>query len=145
MIRALRFEDAAAVHALAKRAPEAGQWKLASYERLTEEGQQCWVAESGGSVSGFLVVRMIAPEMEIMNVVVAAEHRRHGVAAALFGAAETEALQKNVSRLFLEVRESNSAAIAFYEQQGFSKMGLRARYYRDPAEAAVLMEKGISI
>ena len=143
-IRAFRAEDAAAVHELAGSAPEAGQWTLASYERLLQDGQQGWVAELGESLGGFLVVRIIPPEMEIMSVVVAADLRRKGLAAALFAAAEKEAHEKRVSREFLEVRESNSTAIAFYERNGFTKMGRRANYYANPAEAAILMEKGIS-
>jgi ribosomal-protein-alanine acetyltransferase len=133
------------VHELGGGAPEAGQWTLGSYERLIQEGQRGWVAEFGGSLSGFLVVRIIPPEMEIMNLVVAGELRRKGVAAALLAAAEKAAREKKVSRAFLEVRESNGAAIAFYEGNGFAKMGRRANYYANPAEAAILMEKGIDL
>ncbi len=41
---------------------------------------------------------------------------------------------------YLEVRESNTGAIAFYEKQGFAKTGRRKGYYREPDEAAVTME-----
>jgi ribosomal-protein-alanine N-acetyltransferase len=56
-------------------------------------------------------------------------------------AALEEFQSREVSRVFLEVRESNQAGIAFYAKHGFSKTGLRPAYYRDPAEAAVMMEK----
>ena len=42
--------------------------------------------------------------------------------------------------MFLEVRESNQSAIAFYAKHGFNKMGRRASYYHDPEEAAIVME-----
>ena len=45
---------------------------------------------------------------------------------------------------YLEVRESNTGAISFYEKQGFSKTGLRKAYYRNPDEAAVTMEKKLA-
>jgi ribosomal-protein-alanine N-acetyltransferase len=143
-IREFRVADAAAVHTLAKSAVEAGQWSLESYERLHELGEMGWVVERDGSVRGFLVVRIIAPEMEILNLAVAAEARRNGLAAKLLVAAEKTALEKSVKRVFLEVRETNVVAIAFYERHGFGKMGSRAGYYRDPVESAVLMEKGIA-
>jgi ribosomal-protein-alanine N-acetyltransferase len=142
-IHALQAKDAAAVYALGRSAPEVGQWSEASYERLGEIGQKGWVSVDGGILNGFIVVRILSPEMEILNLVVAAGSRRRGVAAKLFASAQEEAREQNVSRVFLEVRESNSAAITFYERIGFSKMGLRADYYRDPLEDAILMEKGI--
>jgi len=42
--------------------------------------------------------------------------------------------------VFLDVRESNESAIAFYEKWGFCKKGRRAGYYHDPEEAAIVME-----
>jgi ribosomal protein S18 acetylase RimI-like enzyme len=51
---------------------------------------------------------------------------------------------RQVSRVFLEVRESNEAGIAFYRKHGFSNTGRRAGYYRDPDEAAIVMEMKLS-
>ncbi len=47
---------------------------------------------------------------------------------------------RNVSRVFLEVRASNEAGTAFYEKHGFSRTGRRSNYYREPDEAAIVME-----
>jgi ribosomal-protein-alanine N-acetyltransferase len=47
--------------------------------------------------------------------------------------------------VFLEVRESNQAAIAFYSKHGFAKMGRRPSYYRVPDEAAIVMEKKLTV
>ena len=66
--------------------------------------------------------------------------RRKGEGGALLKAAVEALRARKVSRVFLEVRESNEAGIAFYEKQGFSKTGRRAGYYRDPDEAAIRME-----
>jgi ribosomal protein S18 acetylase RimI-like enzyme len=46
--------------------------------------------------------------------------------------------------VFLEVRESNAPAIAFYLKYGLAKSGRRPGYYRDPAEAAIVMEKKLT-
>ena len=50
------------------------------------------------------------------------------------------ALEKEAETMALEVRASNSAAISLYEQLGFIRVGIRARYY-DSFEDAILMEK----
>jgi ribosomal protein S18 acetylase RimI-like enzyme len=52
--------------------------------------------------------------------------------------------RRGVNKLFLEVRESNEAGIAFYEKMGFAKTGRRPGYYREPEEAALLMEKKLT-
>jgi [ribosomal protein S18]-alanine N-acetyltransferase len=100
-----------------------------------------WVAETAATLAGFLIVRVIAPEAEILNVAVAAAQRRRGIAAALLTEVENTLRKDNVTRLFLEVRESNQPAIAFYKKHGFAVTGARPGYYREPPESAVLMER----
>ena len=46
-----------------------------------------------------------------------------------------------ISRLLLDVRESNAPAIAFYKDYGFAEDGIRRRFYADPEEDAVLMSR----
>jgi ribosomal protein S18 acetylase RimI-like enzyme len=62
----------------------------------------------------------------------------------LLDTALAEFKSRNVSRAFLEVRESNEAGIAFYLKHGFAKSGRRPGYYREPEEAAILMEKKLT-
>jgi len=143
-IRPLRSEDAAAVHELAKNSPQAAQWSVLSYERLDEMEARGWIAQSAGIITGFLIVRIVPPEAEILNIVVAPTGRRKGIAGALLALAEIEMTRANVAHSFLEVRESNISAIAFYEKSGFSRAGLRPLYYRDPVEAGVLMKKKLT-
>jgi ribosomal-protein-alanine N-acetyltransferase len=45
-----------------------------------------------------------------------------------------------ITEVLLEVRASNSAALAFYRALGFAIAGRRPLYYADPIEDAVLME-----
>ena len=54
---------------------------------------------------------------------------------------ERQALQKNVTIFFLEVRESNSAARNLYEKAGYRGIGVRKRFYERPVEDAVVMSK----
>ncbi len=98
-------------------------------------------SEGDGQNAWFLIARQIGDEAEIMNLAVRFAHRRKGEGGALMTAACEELALRQVSRVFLEVRESNRAGISFYEKHGFAKMGHRPNYYRDPDDGAVLMER----
>jgi ribosomal-protein-alanine acetyltransferase len=102
------------------------------------------VIEEKKKVVGFLVVRDVVAEAEILNLCVAPARRRAGLAEALLTEALAELRRSRVDRLFLEVRESNTPAISFYEKHGFRTNGRRPGYYRDPDEAAVLMMKELT-
>src|SRR5262249_39927877 len=114
-IRALREEDAAAVSAILREAPEAGFWPEASVEEVLQwQGVLGLASEAGGQVSGFLIARQAGDEAEILNLAVAQGYRRRGEGGALLTAAMETLRAQGVSRVFLEVRESNHAAITFY-------------------------------
>lgn len=98
------------------------------------------VSEDDGKVCGFIMGRQAAGEAEILNLAVIPAKRRKGRAGALLKAAMAEFRARPVSRVFLEVRESNEGGMAFYEKHGFSKTGRRAGYYHNPEEAAIVME-----
>jgi tRNA threonylcarbamoyladenosine biosynthesis protein TsaB len=138
-VRKFMPQDAGAVQEITERSPEAAQWSRESYAALNDQGHSAWVAEAGGAACGFFVARMVDDDAEILNLAVDPTKRRAGIANALWNEAVAEFRRRGVRRVFLEVRESNSAAIHFYEKQGFARTGLRAGYYREPAEAAVLM------
>jgi ribosomal-protein-alanine N-acetyltransferase len=98
------------------------------------------VSECDRRVTGFIIGRQVAGEAEILNLAVIVAKRRKGEGTALLMSAMDEFLARQVSRVFLEVRESNGTGMAFYEKHGFSKTGRRAGYYHDPDEAAIVME-----
>jgi [ribosomal protein S18]-alanine N-acetyltransferase len=141
-IRPFRPADAVAVTRILQGAPEAANWSGQSFgEAVNWSGGLALVSEAEGEITGFLIGRQVGDEAEILNLGVKAARRRKGEGTALLMAALEEFQSRGVSRVFLEVRESNEAGIAFYGKHGFSKAGLRPSYYRDPAEAAILMEK----
>jgi ribosomal-protein-alanine N-acetyltransferase len=141
-IRAMLRADAAKVARILEEAPEAANWSQESLQELTNSTSGVTlVSEADGEISGFLVGRQVGEEAEILNLGVALARRRKGDGGALLKAALDEFVLRGVSRVFLEARESNGAGIAFYAKHGFAKTGLRPKYYRDPVEAAVLMEK----
>jgi ribosomal-protein-alanine N-acetyltransferase len=141
-IRAMLPAEAARVVKLLEEAPEAANWSQEGLQELTSSvGGAALVSEAEGEISGFLVARQVVDEAEILNLGVARARRRRGDGGALLRAAMDELRVRGVSRVFLEVRESNEVGIAFYAKYGFAKTGKRPAYYRDPVEAAILMEK----
>jgi ribosomal-protein-alanine N-acetyltransferase len=145
MIRLLRTEDISDLASILEESSEAARLSTESFEKLQmSEGFLALVSEVAGSVSGFVCGRRMADEGEILNLAVRRQNRKKGEGRALLSAA-LEKLQKGgVRRVYLEVRESNTTAIVFYQKQGFSIMGRRPGYYREPKEAAVLMEKKLT-
>jgi ribosomal-protein-alanine N-acetyltransferase len=85
------------------------------------------------------VALQLADEAEILNLAVLAAWRRRGQASSLLAAALAQLRDRGVLRIFLEVRESNTAAIAFYNKHEFKAVGRRPAYYRNPDEAALRM------
>jgi ribosomal-protein-alanine N-acetyltransferase len=131
IIREATPQDLAAIAAIQAASPEASAWNPVDYLNY-----DCRVAFVDSRVAGFLVSRTVADhEREILNVAVAPADRRRGIGRALV---ENE-LARGRGACFLEVRESNLAAINLYVSMGFEIVGKRPNYYRDPAEAAIVM------
>src|SRR5579864_3626451 len=142
-VRPFRSGDAEALARILQSASDAAQWPLESYERMAQQpGAVALVCETEADtgVTAFLIARQIADEAEVLNLAVLAEARRQGQASALLAAAVHQFRASGVLRIFLEVRESNHAAITFYAKHGFTPNGRRKTYYRDPVEDALCME-----
>jgi [ribosomal protein S18]-alanine N-acetyltransferase len=143
-IHRFRAEDAELVAAIARESPQAAEWTTEGYRELAwASGTVALVSKEAGKVVGFLIGRQVGEEAEILNLAVAPTKRRRGEGEALVKAAMEEFRARRVSRVFLEVRESNESGIAFYAKQGFSKLGRRPAYYRDPEEAAIVMQANL--
>jgi ribosomal-protein-alanine N-acetyltransferase len=129
VIRPARPDDWPAIGAIQRASPEASQWYPAGYTVS--------VAEIAGAVVGFLVTQAVAAdEVEILNLAVAPEFRRRGIARALLA----PLLEGVHGAVFLEVRESNSAARNLYKSIGFEEISRRPDYYRTPSEPSIVMK-----
>jgi len=82
----------------------------------------------------------IAEEAELFRLVVEKRQRRQGIGATLLAKILSDLQQAGVAACWLEVRESNIAAIRLYEKQGFRKTGKRSSYYAFPKENALIMQ-----
>jgi ribosomal protein S18 acetylase RimI-like enzyme len=133
VLRPFGASDLDAIMRIQAASPEASQW-----ERQDIPGFDCTVAAWGANqaVAGFLLSRETGPgEREVLNLAVDPGARRRGVALRLL----EEELGRGQGSWFLEVRESNLAAIALYEGAGFRRVGLRKDYYNDPCESGIVM------
>jgi ribosomal-protein-alanine N-acetyltransferase len=154
-IRRASLVDIPAMTELAKLNPYAAQWSQAQYERLwdrTESAENhgdCFsehfvlVAEhsaEGGAplLIGFLVAHRVDREWELQNIAVSKALHRQGIGAYLLSEFIAQARREKGNEAFLEVRESNSSARAFYRNAGFQESGMRKNYYSQPNENAVL-------
>ena len=144
-IRLATRDDLGAIAKIRVDSPEAPAWEPSSY--LDHDCRVARVAE-GEHVAGFIVSREVAPrhvksgqtenaEREILVLAVDPASRRQGIGRALVEA-ELASAPKGTT-WFLEVRESNLAAISLYAAVGFTASGRRPGYYHDPAEAAIVM------
>ncbi|SRR6266436_5909978 len=139
-VRAFGEAHAATAAEILRGSPKAAQWTEWGFrELLGWPGMLALVSEEDGKVNGFIIGRQVAEEAEILNLAVIPAKRRRGEGGALLKAALDEFRARHVSRVFLEVRESNESAMAFYARHGFSKTGRRVGYYHDPEEAAMVM------
>ena len=95
-------------------------------------------AKLDGKVLGYIGSHLVAGECYITNIAVFPEFRRSGVAGALIKKLCLILREKNADFVTLEVRSSNSGAIAFYESIGFSRMGTIKNMYEKPREDALI-------
>jgi ribosomal-protein-alanine N-acetyltransferase len=141
-IRPLEARDIASVLEIQAACPEIAQWTAWDYDRVAREEMAGWVAAEevhGGEMSGFIVARRVASDIEILNFAVRPEARRRGAGSSLLEQALAWARSYHAESVFLEVRASNEAALRFYERHRFEASGRRARYYIAPIEDALLL------
>ena len=107
---------------------------------LAEEHTLTLAAVAGdGAVLGYVSLSWVLDEGYINNVAVRPDCRRMGIATALLEALRRQGVEKGLSFLTLEVRESNRGARALYAGLGFAEAGQRRGYYLHPKEDAIIM------
>lgn len=93
-----------------------------------------------GAVAGYIIYRLLPPELEIYRIAVAPALRREGLGRALVGAALSAARAAGATVAFLDVRAGNTPAIGLYRRMGFVPIATRRDYYRAPREDALIMQ-----
>ncbi|MDQ3696589.1 MAG: ribosomal protein S18-alanine N-acetyltransferase [Gemmatimonadota bacterium] len=116
-------------------------WHRRSFVQLVDDGRVFFrvATRPDGGVIGYIVAWFVADEGEIANVAVAPDARGRGVGTALLDDAMSAAAGLGVAALYLDVRESNTAARALYASRGFAEVGRRRGYYRRPSEDGLIL------
>ena len=116
-------------------------WTAGNFHDSLRAGYSTWVAEQERQVLAYMVLMLGYEEGHVLNLTVAPEWRRRGIATELLRHAAHTARYHRAEVLFLEVRPSNQGALALYRQMGFSELGVRRRYYPAPdgREDAIVM------
>jgi [ribosomal protein S18]-alanine N-acetyltransferase len=136
--------DLAAVLTIQSACPEIAQWTNRDYARVVQGDMVGWIAEEDGHVSGFIVARRVADDLEILNFAVEASRRHRSIGVALLHEVLAWGTTFHAEKTFLEVRISNLAAIRFYEHNGFEVTGRRPRYYTAPIEDALVLTASLA-
>jgi ribosomal-protein-alanine N-acetyltransferase len=134
----------------------ADPWNRESFESsLALDRIRFLVAEDGGAESrrgesgdetilGYVVALLLLDEAEIADLAVAPVARRRGLGGLLLDRVAADAAYAGVRSLYLEVRESNSAARALYQSRSFLPVGRRRAYYQHPPEDALLLKRDLA-
>jgi [ribosomal protein S18]-alanine N-acetyltransferase len=136
-IRRLIYADLPQVVAIERRAFTT-PWSLAMFVlELSKPSGVCLAAEIENELVGYLICSRYDTVWHVMNIAVDTDRRRRGIATALI----TALLDRvgDDGQVTLEVRKSNTGALALYERFGFRSAGVRPRYYADNGEDAVIM------
>ena len=142
----MELRDLDAVLTIQSASPGLVRWTASSYTVATPTGMHLVAettnenkAEDHAQVAGFLVGSQVADEMEIYIIAVRPDMRRRGVGTLLLLDALRWGKQRGAKKAYLEVRQSNGAAQAFYKRHNFEVIGHRERYYSSPLENAIVL------
>ena len=111
----------------------------------------CLVAEDAetpaqpDAILGLAVVAQLIDDCELCNLVVLPEYLSKRVGYSLLQASVEVAQYFKISRMLLEVRQSNHHAIEFYKRNGFRIISERKNYYLNPSENAWVMERAVEV
>ena len=139
VIRTMSERDSSAVWELEKKCFSV-PWSEESIRAMfSEKGYWNLTARDDGLLVGYIGMKAVLDEADITNVAVDPDRRRQGIGKMLLRGLLARAGKLGIRRIFLEVRVSNTAARALYEQAGFRTVDVRKNYYEKPKEDAYIM------
>lgn len=124
-----------------EQAVQAYPWTRGNFMDALSNGYVCRVDEENGEIRGYAVLMPVLDEAELLNIGVAVGQQRKGLGRMMLSEILALARARNLRRVFLEVRASNTAALALYRSSGFSGIGVRRGYYQNTngSEDAITM------
>lgn len=142
-LRTMTHEDLSLVSDIERRSYEF-PWSHGVFRDCLLAGYQCIVLERDGEVAGYSVLSVAAGEAHILNICVDPNYRSMGYGERLLNEVLFRARTTTVREIFLEVRPSNTNALALYKKKGFHKVANRPAYYqaqKGREDADVLVKK----
>jgi ribosomal-protein-alanine N-acetyltransferase len=142
-LRRLELRDLSAIERI-ERASYPTPWSRSMFaSELAKPSSICLGAFdlATDELAGYLVISRYVDAWHVMNVAVAPDQRRRGIATSLLERLFEVTAGRGRRGYTLEVRVSNADAIALYERLGFKPRGVRRGYYTDNREDALIMWK----
>ena len=96
----------------------------------------CVVCEDDGKLLGYAIFHLLGPDSELLSIATRTSEQRKGIGSQLLKAG-LDKLTESGDQCFLEVRNGNAKARAFYEKHGFKLYSVRKKYYSDGEDAAL--------
>lgn len=132
-------EDAAGVEAVEKESFAIPWSRQSFWEEAANERTYYLLALEDEVIIGYAGTWIIEDEAQITNVAIAPRYRGQGIGTRMMAEIIQAAKQRGAVRMTLEVRPSNTAALALYTAFGFKSAGRRPHYYQDNGEDAIIM------
>jgi ribosomal-protein-alanine acetyltransferase len=105
-------------------------WTAGNFGDSLLAGYDCWLyEEDDGQLAGYAIVMWLPDEVHLLNLSIAAKRQRQGIGRAVLEWLCRDAAERGAQGMLLEVRPSNVPALSLYESAGFSRIGIRKRYY----------------
>lgn len=137
--RAMAPEDADAVEIVEKACFKIPWSRESFWKEASNENTLYLLAMDGERVIGYMGCWLSYDEAQVTNVAILPEYRNRGIGTKLFATAIEAVKEKGVTAMTLEVRPTNTPALAIYERYGFKVAGRRPHYYQDDGEDALIM------
>ena len=135
-IRPALVDDLSEMQAILKSASR--DWSAGILPTCFGEGYYAWVIGIEDEIFGFAVVKDVGEQWEILQIVIDTLYQQQGLASRLLEFIMTEAREKQIKKMHIEVRQSNSVAMSLYRKFKFKEVGLRKKYYGDGEDAVVM-------
>ena len=129
-LRKMTFSDLPEVLAIERKNYQF-PWEEDIFRDCFKAGYSCWVCEEQDKVLGYSLITIAVGEAHILNISVDPAEQKQGIGRKMLENL-IEVARGKAETVFLEVRPSNPAAMALYEDMGFNEIGVRKDYY--PAE-----------
>lgn len=138
-IREMKQEDIEAVCEIERRC-FTKPWSRESFVKAYQRDDTVYlVCICQGEIAGYCGIWCACEDGDLCNMAVDVTMRRQGIGRQLLVEAISHAKGLGVTRILLEVRASNQAAIDLYRELGFLEIGMRKGYYAEPTEDALIM------